>query len=206
MFRRLLGIRFQSTNTSELIDAALSEAKSKVKTAKQIPVFTTGNMRVSPQKLNHLARLIKGMSLREAEQQMAMVLKKRGANVKRLIVRAGSALEHNYDKKRENYFIQQAWVGKGVYLKRLYIHGRGRTGRMTRPTAHLKIMLAEKDNTDPELLALAKQFRRHKLFITMKDTKPVIPAYPIWSSKPWKYITSPKWVSPANALAQKRMQ
>jgi ribosomal protein L22 len=201
--KRTLGIRF-SSSTSSLIGAVLSDAKTGTKVLPPIPIFTTGNLRTSPQKLNHLARLIKGMTLKEATAQMAMVLKKRGENVRRLIVRAGCALEHNYKQKKSNFIIQEAWVGKGVYIKRVYLHGRGRTGRMSRPSAHLKIRLAEKDTRDPELLALAKQFRKHKLFVTMQDSKPVTPAYPVWSSKPWKYVTSPKWVHPENALAHNK--
>jgi mRNA deadenylase 3'-5' endonuclease subunit Ccr4 len=165
-------------------------------------------MRVSPQKLNHLARLIRGMSLDEAEQQMAMILKKRGKDVKDLIVRVGHVLSHNYGKNKDDFIIKQAWVGKGVFLKRLWIHGRGRTGRMTRPTAHLKIMLGQKisqDSKSIELQKLVKQFKRHRLFVSLKDKQPIRPAYPIWSSKPWKYVTSPKWIESSNANVNKKI-
>jgi ribosomal protein L22 len=197
-----------SASASSLIDAAIQDAvKSSQITSKPIPYFSTGNLKVSPFKLNHLARLIRGMSLAEAGLQMKMVMKKRGKDVEQMLHRAGCALEHNYGKSRADYYIRRAWVGKGVYLKRIRIHGRGRTGRMTRPTAHLKIELAEKESMTKEAIEMRKLvrlFKKNRLFVSLKDKQPVLPANPIWSSKPWKYITSEKWIEPHNALKKHR--
>jgi ribosomal protein L22 len=195
-----------SSSASSLIDAALKDAQAKT-TNKAIPYFSTGNLKTSPFKLNHLAKLIHGMSLQEASLQMKMVIKKRGKDVGEMLHRAGCALEHNYGKSRKDYYIKRAWVGKGVFLKRLRIHGRGRTGRMTRPTAHLKIELVEKGSMTPEAVEMRKLvrlFKKDRLFVSLKDKQPVLPVNPVWSTKSWKYITSKKWIEPQNALKIKR--
>lgn len=98
---------------------------------------------------------------------------------------------------------------------------------MTRPYAHLKVILKEKrvetelfngkDAIDPltglpftearikakqdEWVKLVKMFKRDRLFVTMKDEKPIYPGNNTpWTRKGWKYVTSPKWLDPINAL------
>ncbi|KND04872.1 uncharacterized protein SPPG_00570 [Spizellomyces punctatus DAOM BR117] len=177
-------------------------------TDKAIPTFTTGDFRVSPRKLLHLARLIRGMPLLEAEVQMKMSKKRPADRVRAMLHRAASALQHNYGKDPKSYIVQQAWVGKGTYLKRLKIHGKARFGVMHRPAGHVKIILAEKkmDKTKQEkdFDKLVDMFKRHNLYIPLRDSEPVRFLHPPWSRKPWKYVTSPKWVDPKNALARDR--
>lgn len=204
--------RLYSTATS-LLDAAVKDASTSIGLkgkSKQtiIPTFTTGNMKTSPKKLTLLARLIKGMTIKEAEAQMKMSIKKRGLDIYHMLRRARSVLSHNYGQDPTQFYIKQAWVGKGTYLKRIKIHGRGRTGRMTRPSAHIKVILAKKDlhpegMTEKKALEfkkLIRVFKRNKLFDTIKDSKPVYNPHLPWSKKPWKYITSPKWIESRNAL------
>lgn len=206
----MLAKRLYSTALSPLFQAAIKDAAPAAKKGtaapfRAIPVFTTGDMHVSHRKLNHLSRLIAGMSLTAARQQMRAVLQKRGVNVVAMLNRVENALKHNYAQDPLNCYIKQAWVGKGTYIKRIRIHGRGRTGRVTRPKAHLKVMVEIRKpavEKDEKFEKMVKMFRKHQLFVTMKDTVPVQGLYPIWSNKPWKYLTSPKWVGPENALYQ----
>lgn len=75
---------------------------------------------------------------------------------------------------------------------------------MSHPSAHLKLRIApaslNESKEEVEFAKIAKQFKKHKLFVTMKDTKPIRGKYPVWSTKGWKYVTSPKWTEPENAL------
>jgi hypothetical protein len=95
---------------------------------------------------------------------------------------------------------------------------------MTRPYAHLKVLLDKKEtpavaastDIDPltgqvytldriiakqeEFKKLVRIFKRDRLFLPLQDTKPIYAATAPWSGKGWKYITSPKWIDPANAL------
>ncbi|KAJ3126654.1 hypothetical protein HK098_007331 [Nowakowskiella sp. JEL0407] len=192
-------------------------------------VFSTGNFRVSPKKLNLVARLIRTMTVDEAKIQMKTSPKWAAVRVLRLLNRAEANLKHNFDvdldKKKSKLVIKQAWVGKGVYLKRIRPHGRGRTGRMTRPFSHVKILFelqpADTQNVDgvPSSIATYEQNRVKKMeedfqliykwmksrrtaknLLTMPDHHSLKVAHPVWSSKPWKYVSSEKWKSPDNAL------
>jgi len=180
---------------SPLIEAALTRNNT-------IPVFSSGSIRVSPRKLNLLSRLIRNMSLDDAKLQMHHTLKRSGKPIEAMIKRISCSLKHNYNVDPSDFFVKQSWVGKGMYLKRVSIHGKGRAGVMHHPSAHLKIMVEEskKLSTEQQEMAdLLKLYKKRKLFISVQDKRPVNPAYPIWSKKPWKYVTSKKWISPDNA-------
>ncbi|KAI9103243.1 ribosomal protein L22/L17 [Phlyctochytrium arcticum] len=189
-------------------DSATPTNLSAPKTLKPIPTFSTAKLRVSHRKLNHLSRLISGMSLEEAHVQMKMSKKRPADRVRALLNRAKAALEHNYCRDPTKYVIEQAWVGKGTYLKRMKIHGRGRFGIMHRPASHLKIILAERPRPqtkeDKDFAQLVKSFRKHSLYVPLPDTQPIRFSHPPWSTKPWKYVSSKKWLSPKNALAKTR--
>ncbi|KAI8593750.1 ribosomal protein L22/L17 [Geranomyces variabilis] len=174
----------------------------------KLPTFSTGDFRVSPRKLLLLARMIRGLTLSEAEVQMKMSKKRPADRVRAMLHRAAASLEHNYAVDPKQYVVSQAWVGKGTYLKRIKIHGRARFGVMHRPAGHLKVVLEAKkmDVTaeEREFEKLVRMMRKHSLYVTMKQDAPLHAVYPPWSSKPWKYVTSPKWVSPDNALVKHR--
>ncbi|KAJ3147804.1 hypothetical protein HDU89_005163 [Geranomyces variabilis] len=174
----------------------------------KLPTFSTGDFRVSPRKLLLLARMIRGLTLSEAEVQMKMSKKRPADRVRAMLHRAAASLEHNYAVDPKQYVVSQAWVGKGTYLKRIKIHGRARFGVMHRPAGHLKVVLEAKkmDTTaeEREFEKLVRMMRKHSLYVTMKQDAPLHAVYPPWSSKPWKYVTSPKWLSPDNALVKHR--
>ena len=215
-------------SVSSLFDAVMSEAKEIQKnvpdkasnleplsTAKEalekpaadaikLPTFTTGRFKGSHRKVNHLTRLIQGMSLQEAHTQMSMNLKRPAENVRKMLHRVMAALRHNYNLDPARYYIQRAWVGKESHRKAINIHGRGRMGIITHPFSHVKIALGERDpnpsKEDKEVAQLVQIFRRTKPFVHLEETRPLQFAHPVWSRKPWKYVTSPKWIDSSNAL------
>ncbi|KAJ3183075.1 hypothetical protein HDU87_007497 [Geranomyces variabilis] len=201
-----------SSSAPLLTTASLPTSTGRTPAAKnwtgKLPTFSTGDFRVSPRKLLLLARMIRGLTLSEAEVQMKMSKKRPADRVRAMLHRAAASLEHNYAVDPKQYVVSQAWVGKGTYLKRIKIHGRARFGVMHRPAGHLKVVLEAKkmDTTaeEREFEKLVRMMRKHSLYVTMKQDAPLHAVYPPWSSKPWKYVTSPKWVSPDNALVKHR--
>ncbi|KAI9204044.1 ribosomal protein L22/L17 [Polychytrium aggregatum] len=206
-------------NRTSLIDAALTEAQNTQKaeiikgtsassaSAGFEKTFSTGHFRVSPQKLNHLARILNGISLQEGLKQMQMCLKKPSVRVEGLLRRAAASWEHNYGGNKDLLYIRRAWVGKGPYMKRIKIHGRGRFGIMHHPTAHLRILVTEKANVHKKpghLEKLAYIFKKNKLWTPLSQRKAAAITRPPWYRHNWKYLTSPKWVSPDNALLNTR--
>ncbi|ORZ32381.1 ribosomal protein L22/L17 [Catenaria anguillulae PL171] len=105
--------------------------------------ISTGDMQYSPQKLNMLARQIKGLPLKEAIDQMRFATRKPAPQ----IVRTLNHILHNTRQIKfgdpslpdRGLVVAQAWVGKGIYSHGINIHGRGRFGRLTSPRSHMKI-------------------------------------------------------------------
>jgi ribosomal protein L22 len=201
-----------SGSVSSLLDAVVGEAEKKAVAAqteetkaqkKELPIFSTGNFKGSPRKVQHLSRIIAGMSLADAQLQMKMNLKRPAAKIQSLLTRVTATLKHNYDLDPKRFFISQAWVGKGHYRKAVNFHGRGRFGIMHHPSAHVKIVLGER-NPEPtreesQLLELVRLIRKEKKPLNNLREHYRPPQVLAWNAKPWKYITSPKWIGPENA-------
>ncbi|KAJ3299803.1 hypothetical protein HK104_006932 [Borealophlyctis nickersoniae] len=171
----------------------------------KLPIFSTGNYPGSVRKLNHLSRVIQGMTLERAETEMRMSVKGQAPRVVRMIRRVKSHLAHNYGRDPDQYYIARAWVGKGQYRKEINIHGRGRFGIMHHPKSHLKIEVEEREPVqtpeEKEFAKLKQFFKKTDLWVPMKDSRPIIAKHPPWSRKPWKYVTKPGWTDPNRAYA-----
>jgi len=103
---------------------------------------STGNIKYSLRKLNDIARLISGMPIDHAILQM-QISDKRVAQSKIKSMLA-LARDHAIAKglRREELVVKEAWVNKGVYLKRLDIKGRGRHGIIMKPESRMHVVLA----------------------------------------------------------------
>lgn len=51
------------------------------------------------------------------------------------------AINSKLDK--DTLFIDQSWVGKGIYIKQLWFKGRGRMSIRKRPRTHIKVMIKD---------------------------------------------------------------
>lgn len=202
MNRFFCGLRYNS-NASSLFQKVVAEA-NQVKREVKLPIFSTGEFRSSYKKVNHLTRLIQNMSLKDAKIQMDFNLRKPAVYISKMLHRVMANLSHNYKLDPADYYLKKVWVGKGVYQKRLNFHGRGRFGIMHHPKAHVKIELGKRKpnptQEEKDFNTLCWSFKRRGLFMQIKDSRPVRVTQPVWSKKPWKYIRSPKWTTPDNAL------
>ncbi|PVV01301.1 hypothetical protein BB560_004287 [Smittium megazygosporum] len=93
-----------------------------------------------------------------------------------------------YQKKMDpnKMIVKESWVGKGRYTKELDIKGRGRTGVIHHPTAHMKIVLGEKVEPVFEEGDLGRR-RKIRGFGTKRKTlwTPLIETKPIYNPKPY---------------------
>jgi len=122
--------------------------------------------RVSPQKLAMLAKQITGLPLEAAMIQMQFSPKKSAHNIFALLsnVRANLLLKK---QNTEKYVVQQALVGRGPYIKKIDIKGRGRHGIIRHPHAFIRILLTI-PNERKELTKLV-QVKRFP-----KENKPIM--------------------------------
>src|SRR6202795_721444 len=104
---------------------------------------TTRMLRVSPQKLNLVAQLIRGKKVATALADLEFSNKRISVEVKKTLESAIANAENNHDLDVDDLVVVQAWVGKSLVIKRHEARGRGRMGAITKPFAHLTIVVRE---------------------------------------------------------------
>ena len=101
------------------------------------------NLRVSPQKLNLVAQLIRGKKVSTALADLEFSQKRIARDVKKCLESAIANAENNHDLDIDELVVAQAYVGKSIVMKRIQFHGRGRTGRVTKPFANITIVVRQ---------------------------------------------------------------
>ena len=100
-------------------------------------------LRVSPQKLNLLAQLIRGKKVATALADLEFSRKRMARDVRKCLESAIANAENNHDLDVDELVVAQAHVGKALVLKRFHPRGRGRMGRIFKPLANLTIVVRE---------------------------------------------------------------
>src|SRR5437773_12525829 len=100
-------------------------------------------LRVSPQKLNLVAGLIRGKKVAPALAQLESSRKRIARDVRKCLESAIANAESNHDLDVDDLVVAEAHVGKALVLKRFTPRGRGRMGRIFKPFANLTIVVRE---------------------------------------------------------------
>ncbi len=100
-------------------------------------------LRVSPQKLNLLAQLIRGKKVSTALADLEFSRKRIARDVRKCLESAIANAENNHDLDVDDLIVVQAHVGKAIVLKRFTPRARGRAGRISKPFSNLTIVLRE---------------------------------------------------------------
>ena len=99
------------------------------------------NYRISPQKLNLIVGLIRGTSINIALKNLKLSQKRAAKDVEKLLMSAVSNAETNQGLDIDNLVVRQAFVGKGMVMKRFMAKARGRGARIHKPFSHLNIVV-----------------------------------------------------------------
>jgi large subunit ribosomal protein L22 len=100
-------------------------------------------LRISPQKLNLVAALIRGNKVAAALADLEFSRKRIAREVRKCLESAIANAENNHDLDVDDLVVAQAHVGKALVLKRFTPRGRGRMGRIFKPFANLTIVVRE---------------------------------------------------------------
>jgi len=100
-------------------------------------------LRVSPQKLNLLAQLIRGKKVAAALADLEFSRKRIARDVRKCLQSAIANAENNHDLDVDDLVVAEAHVGKALVIKRFTPRGRGRMGRIFKPFANLTIVVRE---------------------------------------------------------------
>jgi len=88
----------------------------------------TRMLRVSPQKLNLLAQLIRGKKVATALADLEFSRKRIARDVRKCLESAIANAENNHDLDVDDLVVVEAHVGKALVIKRHEPRGRGRVG------------------------------------------------------------------------------
>jgi large subunit ribosomal protein L22 len=100
-------------------------------------------LRISPQKLNLVAQLIRGKKASTALADLEFSRKRIARDVKKCLQSAIANAENNHDLDIDDLVVTQAHVGKGLVIKRFHPRGRGRAGKILKPFSHLTIVVRQ---------------------------------------------------------------
>ncbi|WP_406604246.1 50S ribosomal protein L22 [Bartonella gliris] len=103
----------------------------------------TRTIRVSPQKLNLVAAMIRGKRVNVALADLTFSRKRIAETVKKTLESAIANAENNHDLDIDSLIVAEAYVGKSIVMKRFHVRGRGRASRVERPFSHLTIIVRE---------------------------------------------------------------
>ena len=101
------------------------------------------NLRISPQKLNLVAATIRGKKVASALADLSFSQKRIAREVKKTLESAIANAENNHDLDVDELVVAEAFVGKGLVMKRWRPRARGRMGRIMKPFSQLTIVVRE---------------------------------------------------------------
>ena len=100
-------------------------------------------LRVSPQKLNLVAGLIRGKKVATALADLEFSRKRIAKDVRKCLESAIANAENNHQLDVDDLVVAQAHVSKGLVIKRFHARGRGRSGKILKPFSHLTIVVRQ---------------------------------------------------------------
>jgi large subunit ribosomal protein L22 len=100
-------------------------------------------MRISPQKLNLVATGIRGKKVDAALADLTFSRKRIAREVKKTLESAIANAENNHDLDVDDLVVAEAFVGKGLVMKRWRPRARGRVGRIVKPFSRLTIVVRQ---------------------------------------------------------------
>jgi large subunit ribosomal protein L22 len=101
------------------------------------------NLRVSPQKLNLVAGLIRGKKVNHALADLEFSKKRIAQDVRKCVMSAVANAENNHGLDVDDLVVAEAWVGKNLVMKRFAARGRGRSSRILKPFAQITVVVRE---------------------------------------------------------------
>jgi large subunit ribosomal protein L22 len=101
------------------------------------------SLRVSPQKLNLVAQLIRGKKVEKALAELTFSSKRIAQDVKKTLQSAIANAENNHGLDVDQLVVAEAYVGKNLVMKRFHARARGRMGRIEKPFSQLTVVVRE---------------------------------------------------------------
>ncbi|MBH98416.1 MAG: 50S ribosomal protein L22 [Rhodospirillaceae bacterium] len=105
-------------------------------------------LRVSPQKLNVVAGLIRGKSVETALAQLSFSKRRIALDVRKVLQSAVANAENNHQLDVDQLVVSEASVGKAFTMRRWKPRARGRGARIEKPFSNLTIVVRENEERE----------------------------------------------------------
>ena len=107
------------------------------------------NLRVSPQKLNLVAQMIRGKKVGTALADLSFSRKRIADDVRKCVASAVANAENNHGLDPDELIVAEAYVGKNLLMKRFAAQGRGKSSQIHKLFSQLTVVV----KTKPEAAA-----------------------------------------------------
>jgi large subunit ribosomal protein L22 len=115
------------------------------------------SLRVSPQKLNLVAGLIRGKKVEQALAELEFSEKRIASDVRKCVMSAVANAENNHALDVNDLIVAEAYVGKNLVLKRFHARGRGRGASILKPFSQLTVVVRQVEEEKVEKKKAAKK-------------------------------------------------
>jgi large subunit ribosomal protein L22 len=105
------------------------------------------NIRISPQKLNLVAQMIRGQKVDKALADLTFSRKRIALDVKKTLQSAIANAENNHNLDVDSLVVSEAFVGKNMVMKRWRPRARGRVARIFKPFSQLTVVVRQIEET-----------------------------------------------------------
>ena len=105
-------------------------------------------IRISPYKLNLEAKSIRGKKVDDALSYLEFSKKRISNTVKDTLESAIANAENNHALDIDKLYVDEAFVGKNMVMKRWRARARGRAAKILKPFSQLTIVLKEQNNEE----------------------------------------------------------
>ena len=105
-------------------------------------------IRISPYKLNLEAKSIRGKKVDDALSYLEFSKKRISNTVKDTLESAIANAENNHALDIDKVYVDEAFVGKNMVMKRWRARARGRAAKILKPFSQLTIILKEQNIED----------------------------------------------------------
>jgi large subunit ribosomal protein L22 len=123
----------------------MSKSANKRRVAENEALAVGRMIRTSPQKLNLVATLIRGMKAEDALNELAFSRKRIAKDVRKVLQSAIANAENNHDLDVDDLIVTEAYIGKNLVMKRWRPRARGRVGKILKPFSQLTIVVRQEE-------------------------------------------------------------
>ena len=108
------------------------------------------NIRSSPRKINLILRYIKGKKVDVAIRDLDFARQRIAKDIQKTVKSAVANAENNYQFDIDSLYVKEAYVGKGLVMKRFRPRAKGRASSIKKPFSNVTIILSENVKKESE--------------------------------------------------------